>query len=286
MYPSERRGRVVGILVAAGTVGAIAGPPLVAGIERLADWNAAPWLLIPALELVGLALVLALRPDPRDLAVSELPASVTDAGRERSLRELLRVPPLRAAIVTMGVAQTSMVAVMGVAPVVIDQRGGSSLAIALVVSVHMAGMFALAPAIGVLLDRYGRRPGLLAGGTIAAAGALLGSFAHVTALVGVGMFLVGLGWLTCYLGSTAAISDLTQARERGGALGFTDLFTSLSAAVGGLAGGLVLESSGVAVVGVAMAALMVPALLLVLPLREPAPGRWRVGGATVAEEPV
>jgi MFS family permease len=146
-------------------------------------------------------------------------------------------------------------------------------------------MFAVAPVIGVLLDRYGRRPGLLAGGTIAAAGALLGSFANVTPLVGVGLFLVGLGWSVCYLGSTAAISDLTAAGERGGALGFTDLFTSLSAAIGGLAGGFVLESSGIAVVGVVMAALMVPALLLVLPLREPSPGRWRVRGATIAEEP-
>jgi MFS family permease len=185
----------------------------------------------------------------------------------------------------MGVAQTSMVAVMGVAPVVIDQRGGSSLAIALVVSVHMAGMFAVAPAIGALLDRYGRRPGLLAGGAVAAAGALLGSFADVTPLVGVGLFLVGLGWSVCYLGSTAAISDLTETSERGGALGFTDLFTSLSAAIGGLAGGFVLEYSGVAVVGVVMAALMVPALLLVLPLHEPAPGQWRARGATIAEEP-
>lgn len=284
MYPSEQRGRVVGILVAAGTLGAIGGPPVVAGIERLADSIVAPWFLIPALEVVGLAAVLALRPDPRALAVGgQTPGS--DPVRARPLRELLRVPPLRAAIVTIGVAQTSMVAVMGVAPIVIDAHGGGSLAIALVISVHMAGMFAVAPALGALLDRYGRRPGLLAGGAVCAAGALLGSFTHVTPLVGVGLFLVGLGWSACYLGATAAISDLTGAGERGGALGFTDLFTSLSSAVGALAGGFVLESAGIAVVGAAMAALMVPALLLVLPLREPVPGQWRVRAATIADEP-
>lgn len=197
----------------------------------------------------------------------------------RPLGELVRVAPIRAAIVAIGVAQASMVAVMGVAPIVIDDYGGSSLAVALVISVHMAGMFALAPAIGWLLDRVGRRPGLLAGGGLAAGGALLGSFTEVVPLVGVGLFLVGLGWSACYLGATAAISDLTSAAERGGALGFTDLFSSLASAGGGLAGGVVLESAGIAVVGVAMAALMVPALLLVAPLREPAPGRWAAAGA-------
>jgi MFS family permease len=286
MYPSEQRGRVVGLLVAGGTIGAVGGPPLVAAIERLAGSDVAPWFSIPALELAGVALVLALRPDPRDLAVAsrspDAPGEERPASPARPLRELLRVPPLRAAIVTIGVAQASMVAVMGVAPIVIDQRGGSSLAVALVLSVHMAGMYAIAPVVGTLLDRFGRRPGLLAGGAVSAAGALLGSFSHATPLVGVGLFLVGLGWAACYLGATAAISDLTEARERGGALGFTDLFTSLASASGALAGGFVLESSGIAVVGAAMAAIMVPTLLLVLPLREPAPGRWRLA---VADEP-
>ena len=95
-------------------------------------------------------------------------------------------------------------------------------------------------------------------------------------LIGVGLFLVGLGWSACDLGATAAISDLTTPAERGGALGFTDLVTSLAAAVGALAGGFVLESSGIAVVGIAMAVLMIPALALVAPLREPSPGRWAV----------
>lgn len=286
MYPNEQRGRVVGMLVAGGTLGAIGGPPLVAGIEHLSGSDVAAWFVIPAVALVGLTLVLALRPDPRQLA---FPAQSPDGERApaherpaRPLRQLLRVPPLRAAIVTIGVAQTSMVAVMGIAPIVIDKRGGGALAIAFVISVHMAGMYAVAPVIGALLDRFGRRPGLLAGGATAAAGALLGSFSHATPLVGVGLFLVGLGWSACYLGSTAAISDLTEATERGGALGFTDLLTSLASACGALAGGFVLESSGIAVVGAAMALIMVPTLLLVLPLREPTPGRWRLA---VAEEP-
>lgn len=279
MVPSERRGQTIGFVVAAGTVGAIAGAPVVAGIEAATGSNAAPWLLIPVLGLLGLAAVWRLRPDPRDLAVREDPAM--SAGRTRTLRELLRLGPFRAAIVSICVAQTAMVAVMGVTPVVIDEYGGGSLTIAIIISVHMAGMFAIAPAIGYLLDRYGRRPGLLVGGILSAVGALLGSLTEVTPLIGVGMFLVGLGWSACFLGATAVISDLTRPEERGGALGFTDLATSAAAAGGALAGGFVLESAGIAVVGVAMAALMLPVLLMVAPLREPRPGRWAIPAANV-----
>jgi MFS family permease len=98
------------------------------------------------------------------------------------------------------------------------------------------------------------------------------------------MFLVGLGWAACYLGATAVISDLTTAEERGGALGLADLFTSAAAAVGALAGGFVLESAGLGLVGIVMASLMIPVVLLVLPLHEPAPGRWQGRPGAVAEE--
>ena len=85
---------------------------------------------------------------------------------------------------------------------------------------------------------------------------------------------MGLGWSGAYLGATAIISDLTASSERAGALGFTDLLTAGASAAGALTGGFLLESAGYATVGAVMAVLLVPALALVIPLREPAPGRW------------
>jgi MFS family permease len=272
MYPAERRGRIVGVVMAAGTLGAIGGAPLVAGLERLTGSDVVPWLMIPAFEIVGLGLVLALRPDPKTLAIRS--ESVVPSGPRRSLGELLRVPPIRAAVAAIAVAQTAMVSIMGVTPIAIHDHGGGSLSIAIVISLHVAGMFALGPAIGTALDRYGRRPGLITGCALAACGALIGSFPHAVPLVAIGLMLVGLGWSTCFLGATAVISDLTSADERAGTLGLADLSTSLCAAAGVLGSGFVLESAGLAVVGAVAAALMVPVCLLVLPLREPAPGRW------------
>jgi MFS family permease len=281
MYPAARRGRVVGIVVSAGTLGAILGAPLVAAIDAVAS-EALAWVTIPFFALLGITFVVRMRPDPLELAVQE----TEHASRPpRQLGELLSIPPLRAAIAAIVVAQTAMVAVMGVTPVALDDYGASAVAISAVISLHIAGMYALGPVIGALLDRYGRRPGLLAGAALSAVGAVAGSFTEQTALIAVGMFLVGLGWALCYLGATAVVSDLTTAEERGSALGATDLSTSVAAAVGVLASGFVLESSGLALVGIVMAALMVPVVLLVLPLREAGPGRWRLQPATILDEP-
>ena len=276
MYPMQRRGRMVGTVLAVGTVGAVGGPAIAGGVQNLArhhglDPLLVPWGLVAGLALVGLACVAALRPDPRDLAPTE-----TDrpGGARRGMRELLSLRPFRAAVVSVAVAQASMVAVMGVAPVVVHQHGGGDLTVGLVVAFHVAGMFAFSPLIGALIDRRGRRIGLLLGGIVAAAGAVGGSLAHATPLVATGLFFVGLGWSGAYLGATAIISDLTTASERAGALGFTDLLTAAASAAGALTGGFLLESVGYATVGAVMAVLLVPALALVLPLRESAPGRW------------
>jgi MFS family permease len=282
MYPSDRRGRVVGVVVSAGTLGAIGGAPLVAAIDALGSELLA-WVTIPFFATLGVICTLKLRPDPLELAYVDAQEDTRRAAR--SLGELLAMPPLRAAIAAIVVAQTAMVAVMGVTPVALDDYGATAAAIAIVISLHIAGMYALGPVIGSLLDRYGRRPGLLAGAAISAVGAVTGSFTEQTPLIAVGMFLVGVGWALCYLGATAVVSDLTTAEERGTALGATDLCTSLAAAAGVLASGFVLESSGLALVGVVMAALMVPVVLLVVPLRETGPGRWRLRPATALDEP-
>jgi MFS family permease len=283
MVPAERRGRVVGVVVSAGVLGAIGGAPLVAVIEHAGGAPELAWVTIPAFALAGVLVTMKLRPDPQQLAVEEESTSADLPARP--LRELLEIRPLRAAMGAIAVAQTAMVAIMGVTPVALDDEGFGPTAIAVVISLHIAGMYALAPAIGAALDRYGRRPGLLSGCAFSAAGALVGSFSGEIVLVAIGMTLVGLGWASCYLGATAVVADLTNAEERGTALGASDLFTSLAAAAGVLASGFVLESAGLGLVGIVMAALMVPVVLLVLPLREPSPGRWATRGGIIADEP-
>lgn len=277
MYPPERRGRAVGKLVMVGTLGAVGVPPIVGAVQAAlggtegAEPLAAPWLLVTILSAVAFALVLALRPDPRTLAIE----SEVSPAAARAPSAVLRLRPAVAAATAIGVGQAVMVTFMGVVPVVIHRHGAGELTVSVVVSLHLAGMFALSSLVGAALDRWGRRPGLLAGALLSAAGVLL-SLSGATAVAAAGLFLIGVGWSAAYLGSTAVVSDLAGPAERAGALGLTDLIAASSAGVGVLGSALLLEVSGfTALVLVAVGLLALPVALLV-PLRETTPGSWPV----------
>lgn len=272
MYPPERRGRAVGLLILAGTLGAVGGPFVGAGLfaaVRGAEAPlAAPFLAVPVLGAIALAIVLRLRPDPRDLAVPGPP------GVRRPPREVLRRRPAAVAAATIGIAQAVMVTYMSVIPVAVHEHGASELTVSLVVSLHLAAMFAPSPFFGALLDRMGRRSGLMAGLMVTGLGVVLGSSLAGTIPQGAGLVLIGAGWCAAYVSSTAVVSDLSAPAERAGALGLLDLLAGLAAGGGVLASAGMLELIGLRGLGlVALALLTVPFLLLV-GLREPTPGAW------------
>lgn len=267
MYPAERRGRAVGVLLAAGTIGAVGSPLLAALIEEAAgEGSLLPWIVPIAGSIAAIGCVLSVRPDPRDLAVVE--PSVTGTGG-RTPRELLRVPMFRTAVLAGAVGQMAMVGVMGVTPTALDHAHHGGTTISLVISSHIAGMFAFAPLIGRWMDRAGRRAALVAGCLTSIVGALLAASEANALVIGAGLVAIGLGWSATFLGATAVISDITAPNERAGALGFTDLLISLTSAAAGLGGGIVLEAAGYGPLGVGLAVLVAAALVLVARLREP-----------------
>lgn len=267
MYPAERRGRAVGILLAAGTIGAVGSPLLAALIEEAAgEGSLLPWIVPIAGSVAAIGCVLSVRPDPRDLAVVERSVSGTGG---RTPRDLLRVPMFRTAVLAGAVGQMAMVGVMGVTPTALDHAHHGGTTISLVISSHIAGMFVFAPLIGRWMDRAGRRAALVAGCATSIVGALLAASEANALVIGAGLVAIGLGWSATFLGATAVISDITAPNERAGALGFTDLLISLTSAAAGLGGGIVLEAAGYGPLGVGLAVLVAAALLLVTRLREP-----------------
>lgn len=245
MYPPERRGRAIGALLVAGTAGAVGGPPLAGAIHALARAVGlgkplvVPWLLVPVLSAVALAFVLSLRPDPRDLA-----AQGSGGGTARRPGRILRLRPAVAAVGTIAAAQVVMVTFMGVVPVVLHSHGAGEVTVSIVVSLHLAGMFAFSSLVGAALDRWGRVVGLVAGLALSASGVVLSAATGATAIPAAGLLLIGVGWSAAYLGSTAVISDLAEPTERAGALGLTDLIAAVSAAIGVLSGAVLLEAAG------------------------------------------
>lgn len=275
MYAPAHRARAVGMVLVAATVGAVGSPFAVAFLRGWADREAldpsvVPWVLVPLVAVAAVTCVLPLRPDPRDLAVGST-APVADPPRARNLRLLFALPAVRLAVLAAAVGQMAMVAVMGVTPVVLEHHHTSSTVVSSVISVHIAGMWVFSPLIGAALDRFGRRPGIVAGGLVSVAGAFLAGTDLGPGLVGAGLFAIGLGWSATFLGATAVISDLTSPSERAGALGATDLIVSLSSAAAGLLSGFVFEVAGFRFLGFAVAVLVLFVVAGVLRVRDVSP---------------
>ena len=78
MYPPERRARGIALVLFGAVFGAILGPtvfsPLIAGEDVDGGSLAVLWAAAAAIMAIGLALVVAVRPDPRDIARSVHPA--------------------------------------------------------------------------------------------------------------------------------------------------------------------------------------------------------------------
>ncbi len=258
----DERGRTLSVVVWATTIGAVLGPNLAGPAAVLGDAVGAPGLagayLVAALALAAAAVVVlaGLRQDPLALARRDLGQPDRPAGSPRpSLRSGLvlarRSRAVAVAIGTAATAHTVMVAVMVMTPVHMNDGGASISVIGLVISGHIAGMYALSPVMGWAADRMGRVPVATLGAlTLTAAAALAAlSAPGPSAVLSVGLVLLGLGWSACLVSSSALLTDATVVADRAAAQGTSDTVMSLSAAVGGAAAGLVVATGGFGVLG-------------------------------------
>jgi MFS family permease len=282
----ERRGRALSIVVWASTIGAVLGPNLLEPAGWLATAVGLPQLSGPYLVAAGClglaALVLvALRPDPyllaRRLAVASGEAL---AGARPSIRDGIahvrrhRGAQLGMAAIALGHAVMVMVMVM--TPVHMRHVDVRLQLIGLVISVHVAGMYALSPLVGWAADRLGRVVVLGAGAAILATSCVLAARADADDVLalGIALFLLGLGWsCTLIAGSTLLVEDV-EAGDRPAVQGASDLAMNLAGAVGGALAGLVVALWSYAVLcAVALVPVAVLGVLVVIRSRvRPAAG--------------
>jgi MFS family permease len=156
-----------------------------------------------------------------------------------------------------------MVGLMSMTPVHLDHGGATLAVVGLVISVHVAGMYALSPVFGWLADRAGRvRVLALAGGLLLVA-AVLCALAGPgdTALLASGLVLLGLGWSAGLVAGSALVTESVALPVRAGAQGLTDVAMNVSGAVGGVLAGLVVAGASFGVLGVAASVLVTGYLL-------------------------
>jgi MFS family permease len=274
-----RRGRQLSLIVWATTIGAVAAPNFAA----LAD-DAGASVGLPALSgpfafsivaflVAGGVLLAFLRPDPL-LTARRLAGRTTETataapgGMRAALRVVAAAPAARLGIAAVAVGHVVMVGVMSMTPVHIGESHGDAdvlRIVGIVLSVHIAGMYALAPVVGWLTDRIGRRPVILGGVAILiTACAVAGTADHHTARLSVGLALLGLGWSGTMVAGSTLLSESVPVDVRPAAQGLSDLVMGLAGASAGALSGLVVLLAGYPVLNLLAAVATVPLIALAL----------------------
>jgi MFS family permease len=270
LVPAHRKGFTLSLIVWAGTVGAVVGPTLIAPGAGLATRLALPALAGPVLVAVlmtAVALVVTTR-------LRRTPAAPV----RRMSFAALRAPVVVAPLVSMVCAQLTMVAVMTMTPLHEAMHGLEVLG--LVISVHMVGMFALAPLSGRLADRFGGRATIYLGIGLLAVSAVVAFGAGQVTGLSLAMFLLGYGWNLVFVGGSAILSRELPADRRIQLQGAVDAMVWGSSALASLGAGVLFGLGGyslVAAVGGVLA--LLPLTVLARRPAEPAPPRQPASAA-------
>jgi MFS family permease len=273
----DRRGRDLSIVVWAATIGAVLGPNLLQPSGEVALALGLPQLTGPyvlaATVLGGAVLVLSfLRPDPYLLA-RQLHQEATSAPmptpRLRDGLEHLR-GHRRAilGITAVSVGHIVMVMVMVMTPVHMRHVDVSLQLIGLVISVHVLGMYALSPVVGWGVDRFGRVPVVVIGCVILAAGCAVSGVAPAddVPLLGLGLFLIGLGWSCTLISGSTLLTDDVSPTDRPSVQGLSDLLMNVAGAAGGAVAGIIVLASSYGWLCAAAAVPVAVLLVMAVPL--------------------
>jgi MFS family permease len=278
LAPSQLRGRHLSLIIWATTIGAVAGPHLAApagtalsrfGIPTLA----APYFFSALLFVVtGLVVFTLLRPDPALLAGTAGGESGGGARLRDGWRAVVARAPAVLGVTAMAVGQMVMSGTMAMTPVHIRGAGHDAAhtlrIVGMVISVHIAGMYAFAPLVGWLTDRLGRRSVIFAGVVLLlAACALAGSAGYDSSRLGAGLFLVGLGWSCTLVAGSTLLSESVPIELRASAQGFSDLIMGLAGATAGALSGVVVSAWGFPVLALVAAIATVPLIVLGVTIR-------------------
>jgi len=278
LAPAAVRAGHLALIVWATTIGAVAGPHLAApagtalsrfGIPTLA----APYVFSALLFVVtALALLTLLRPDPALLAGT----ARGDGGSQGSVRAgwsaVVAQPPAVLGVTAMAVGHMVMVGIMAMTPVHIRAAGHDAAhtlrIVGVVISVHIAGMYAFAPVIGWLADRVGRRPVIFAGIAVLLAACLLAGGAGAdTARLGAGLFAVGLGWSCTMVAGSTLLTEAVPVEVRASAQGLSDLIMGLAGASAGGLSGVVVSAWGYPALAMLAAIATAPLIVLGIAIR-------------------
>lgn len=250
----QNRASSLSFVVWASTIGSVLGPNLLDPIGHVAKSLGLPSLTGP-FALASLCLITAatviwfsLKPDPYltslagtgELAAKtpvKIPVRETLGHIRSNSNSLL-------GLIAIASGHLIMVSVMVMTPVHMKHVDVSLKIIGLVISVHIAGMYAFSPLVGKLSDKIGRHRVLVIAGLVLLSSAIIAGFAAAgdSLQLGIGLFLLGLGWSGTLIAGSTLLSETVSDHYRAAAQGVSDLMMNLSGAVGGAAAGVIIAT--------------------------------------------
>lgn len=270
---ASHKGRSLALIVWVGTIGSVLGPNLgVPGeiISRgtgLTVYASAFLITTACLALAGLIVFACLRPDPLILlacATSAPAVTGKKSGRIRRILAELKVNrAARYAVFAILTAQIVMVSIMTMTPVHIAHEGGSITIVGITISLHVVGMYALSPVVGVFADRCGHRASISVGIAIFLVSLVIGIVKPDDIVwIVVSLILLGLGWSFMNVAASAlfsgTISDETRASSQGG----VDAISNLCGATAAFAAGPLLAASSFSMLSALAIIVLVPITVL------------------------
>ncbi len=265
VFHSSRRAKVIGFIVFAGTIGSISGPLLV---PISATWignlgfpeEIGPFIIAAFLMTCAtLAVFLFLRPDPlhlgEEIAAAEAaqnPNSIENiADKEgRPLSQIFAAPLVQLAVFSMLISFFVMTFLMVITPLHMDHNEHTTGAISGVIMAHTLGMFGLSWMTGWLIDKFGRVQMILAGSAVLAISCILAPLSLQVPILGLALFLLGLGWNYCFVAGSSLLSDALAVHEHARGQGASEAVVAIGAGLAGLTVGIVFGWGGFQLVSV------------------------------------
>lgn len=271
-----QRGTAVSIALVATTLGAVAGPNLVAPLGELATSLGIPPLagpfLLAAVAYAAAAIVLLiwLRPDPFLLSAAIARHDAGAPSAESSPHTTSAPTASNRGVVVgttvMVLTQVAMVAIMTMTPIQMSDHGHGLAEVGVVIGVHIGAMYLPSLVTGILVDKLGRMfMSIAAGITLLVAGIVAATAPadFMTQLI-IALALLGLGWNFGLIAGTALIVDATPVATRAKTQGSIDVLIALAGAAGGALSGMIVAASSYAALSLAggvLSILLIPVVL-------------------------
>lgn len=250
---ADSRAKHLSIVVWGSTFGAVLGPNLMAPFGYISASLGLPQLVGPyllAVFMLGLGAILislGLSPDPYLLSykiMNQFKEVTSNNSAKLALKNIAQSQNALIGLLAIVIGHIAMVSIMVMTPIHMAHVDVSLQLIGLVISVHIAGMYALSPVMGWMADYFGRIATIGFGVITLLFSALIAGLSAPDQVVGlgIGLFLLGLGWSATLIAGSTLLSESVTLEQKAASQGASDLIMNLAGAVGGAVAGVIIAT--------------------------------------------